>query len=485
MSTVQRVAKNTAAMLTGQVLSYIVGFFSVMFVARYLGTENYGVLSFALAFTGIFSILADLGVGTLATREIARDKSLTTKYIVNLSVIKAIAVAGTFALIALIINLMDYPQQTVTVVYLAGLAVGTTAFNYIFYSIFIAYERMEYYSLGLLLNNVVLLAANLLVIRLKLGVVSFAVLWCLVGVVVLLYCFAVYRLKFARLQAASAAVKGRIDWSFSKSLVRAALPVLLAIVFGTIAYRIDTVMLSVMKGDAAVGLYSAAYRLIEALGFIPVALTNALFPVLSQFHVSSQESLKFAYEKSFKYLLIVGLPIAVATTLVAGRIIVGIYSSEFSGAASALRILIWGTPFSFLNPLLGTTLISINKQNLITRVTFSAMVLNVVGNLILIPRYSYSGASIATIVTNGLACAMYLYFVSRFVCRLKFHTLIVKPVIACGVMAASLILLQHLSLFIVVPIAAVIYLAVLFLLKTFSREDFNLLRQMTRTGKTG
>jgi O-antigen/teichoic acid export membrane protein len=92
-------------------------------------------------------------------------------------------------------------------------------------------------------------------------------------------------------------------------------------------------MLSLMKGDAAVGLYSAAYQLINALGFIPVAFTAALLPVLSRLHITGQDSLRFAYQKSFKYLLLVALPIAVATTLVADRIILGIYSSGFSEAA--------------------------------------------------------------------------------------------------------------------------------------------------------
>jgi O-antigen/teichoic acid export membrane protein len=482
MNTVQRVAKNTAVMLTAHVLSYVAGFFSVMFTARYLGAENFGVLSFALAFTGIFAILADLGVGTLSTREIARDKSLTDRYLRNISLIKAISVAATFALIALTINLMNYPQQTITVVYLAGLALVITAFSGIFYSIFVGHERMEYQSLGLFLNSVALLVGVVLAIRFELGVVGFAMLWGFASAIVLLYCIAVYRLRFARSQTEKVTARAGIDWSFSKSLVKAALPLLVASVFGMIAHRIDMVMLSLMKGDAAVGLYSAAYRLgIDALSFIPMAFTTALFPVLSQLHISRQDSLKFAYQKSVKYLLLVGLPIAVGTTLVSDRIIVGIYSGGFSGAEVALQILIWGTPFNFLNWLLVTMLISIDKQNLITRVVFLSMVLNVIGNLMLIPRYSYAGASIATVVTGVIGCALYLHFVSRLVYRIEFHKLIVKPAIACGVMAGSLILLRHLNLFLVVPLVAIIYLGILFVAKYISSEDIALLKQALTT----
>ena len=207
MSTVRRIAKNAAAMLIAQVLSYVVGFFSVMFMARYLGAENYGVLSFALAFTGMFSILTDLGVGTLAQREIARDKSLTAKYLINLGVVKAIAVVATFGFIALTINLMHYPQQTIAVVYLAGLSIVITAFSQIFYGIFVAHERMEYYSFGLFLSSIAMLVGIVLAIRFDLAVVAFAMLYCFASAVVMLYCVAVYRLKFARPQVENITVK--------------------------------------------------------------------------------------------------------------------------------------------------------------------------------------------------------------------------------------------------------------------------------------
>jgi len=481
MSTVQRIAKNTAVMATAQIVSYVVNFFSAMFTARYLGVENYGVLSFALAFAGIFAVFTDLGVSTLATREIARNKSLTTKYLVNLSLIKVISVAAVFGVIALTINLMSYPHQTVAVVYVASLSVVIGAFTQVFYAIFLAHERMQYQAFGLFLYSVAVLLAVMLAIRFELALVDFAILYSAAGAALaLFYCLAVYRLKFHQPQPGAVAAKAGVDWSFSKSLVRAALPLLAASVFIMIAYRIDMVMLSLMKGDAAVGLYSAAYKLIDALGFIPMAFSTALFPVLSQLHVSAQDSLKFAYQKAFKYLLIVGLPIAVGTTLVADRIIVGIYSINFSEATSVLRILIWAGALNFLNWLLWTMLTSINKQHVITRVTFLSMSFNIIANLILIPKYSYNGAAIATTMTYGAACGLYLHFVSKFVCKVESHKLITKPAIASAAVAASLIVLQRLSLFLLVPIAGMIYFVVLILLRDLTSEDLRLLKQVRR-----
>ena len=85
MNTVQRIAKNTGVLLVSQIASYIIGFFFIMYTARYLGAEGFGILSFALAFTAIFAVFSDLGYNTLLIREVARDKSLTGKYLGNIA----------------------------------------------------------------------------------------------------------------------------------------------------------------------------------------------------------------------------------------------------------------------------------------------------------------------------------------------------------------------------------------------------------------
>ena len=158
MNIVQRIAKNTGVLLLSQIVSYILGFFYVVYAARYLGAAGFGILSFALAFTGIFGVFTDLGLRPLTVREVARNKSLAPKYLANVSVMKIILVSITFGLIALVINLLGYPKQTIKVVYLIALSVIFGAFTGMFYSIFQAFEKMEYQSLGQILNSALMLS---------------------------------------------------------------------------------------------------------------------------------------------------------------------------------------------------------------------------------------------------------------------------------------------------------------------------------------
>ncbi|NMC59539.1 MAG: oligosaccharide flippase family protein [Candidatus Methanofastidiosa archaeon] len=148
MSSAQKIAKNTGVLLLSRIVCYVLGFIYVIYSARYLGAANFGILSFAIAFTGIFEVFVDLGLNSLATREVARNKSLAIKYINNIIVIKTILSILNFLIIAILVNLLGYPLQTIEVVYLLTLYLILFNFSSMFFSIFQAFEKMEYQSLG-------------------------------------------------------------------------------------------------------------------------------------------------------------------------------------------------------------------------------------------------------------------------------------------------------------------------------------------------
>ena len=134
--------------------------------------------------------------------------------------------------------------------------------------------------------------------------------------------------------------------------------------FSIIVFRIDTVILSLIKGNIAVGYYNASYKLIEALMAVPIVFSTAVYPVFSKLHVYSKDSLSFSYHKSFKYLLILGLPIAAGSVALSDQIILLVYGTGFIQSSTALKILIWVIPIIYLTYIFRILLISINKQKL-------------------------------------------------------------------------------------------------------------------------
>jgi len=477
MNTVQTIAKNTGVLLASQVASYILGFFFIMYTARYLGAEGFGILSFALAFTGIFGVFSDLGLQRLTVREVARDKSLTQKYLGNIAVMKVILVIITFGLIALFINLLGYPEQTINVVYLIALSVIFTAFTQMFYSVFQAYEKMEYQSGGQILNSVLMLSGALFAISQGFSVVGFASLYFLVSAIVFGYSFAISVQKFAK-------PKIEVDLNFWKPTIKEALPFGLSWLFVTVYYYIDTVMLSLMvlNANEVIGWYNAAYRLVLMLLFMRTILHTSIFPIMSKFYKTSKESLKFTCEKLFKYSIIIAFPIAVGTTILSERFILLIYGSEYLPAVIALQILIWSDVIIFANftPRLFE---SINKQIIFTGITMLGAVTNVLLNLLLIPQFSYVGAAIATCLTEFILLFPSFIIFSKTEYRFSgsFALKNISKMFIAGVgMGFFVKYFYDLNLAVLIILSGLIYVWLLYLMKTFDETDIYIVRNLIK-----
>jgi O-antigen/teichoic acid export membrane protein len=479
LSTVQRIAKNTTALIVAQVASYLLAFFFTMYTARYLGPASFGILSFALAFTTIFAIFGDLGLSSVIIREVARDKSLAPKYLSNITLMKIILVVITFGLIVITINLMGYPEETIKVVYLLGLSAIFTAFTQMFYSIFQAFERMEFQGIGQMLNAALILGGVMLAIKYGLGVVGFASVYTITSIIGLAYGFAVMKLKLSNSISGTKVIE--FDWSFWKLTIKEMLPFGLTSIFVTIYTSINLVMLSLMKGDEIVGWYSAAYRLVLTLAFIPAAFMGALFPVMSRLHISSYESLKIAYERSFKYLLIIGFPIGVGTTLLANRIIMLIYGLEYAPAIIALQILVWWQVLAFINGASATLLNSINKQMAVAKMCAFLAVLNILLNLALIPKYGHVGAAAAQVATAFSGSIILLVLASRLQYRIANRStliLAIKVIMAGSLMGVFTAYFSKLNLAILIISSALVYFALVYLFRVADKTDIDLAKHL-------
>ena len=470
MNTLQRIIKNTGVFFAAQVVTYLIAFLYTIYTAQYLGAEGFGILTSGLAFTLIFGTFADLGLSPLTVREVSRDKSLHSRYTGNIILIKLLLSIVTFVFMVAIINIQTNAPLMIGVVYILALWVVVNSFSQLFYSVFQAYEKMEYQSISSIINSVILLLGVIYGVHLGLGVLWFAFIYLLASTVVLVYCSYIYLTKFKK-------PIFEADWQFWKLTIVAALPLSIASIFSIIAFRVDTVLLSIIQGPTAVGWYGAAYKLIESLMFVPMVYTSAIFPVLSNFHISSQESLKLLYKKSVKYLTMLGLPIAAGTTIFAQNIIIFLYGSSYYPAVIALQILIWTIPFLFLTYIFSTLFISINKQNVILKITFIAMIFNVIANLLLIPKYSYIAAASLTVLTELLGAVLCLRYLSKYVCPIQFRT-IFKPVLATSIMSLFLIMVP-LNIYISIVLAAFIYLGLLISLKAFSPDDYEFIKKLS------
>ena len=471
MSTVRTIAKNTSFLILAKAVTLALGLILTIFIARSIGAVSFGKLGFAQSFTGLLIIFADMGLGPVTIREIARRKELASKYLANIFLVKLIFSVVTFALIAIIINLMHYPTDTKIVVYLIGISSIFGSFSAFMRAIFKAFEKMEYESFLDIGKSIITISAGLIVLFFGYGLIAVALVYLFASFIDLLATLVVTVKKFARPEL-------KIDLSFWRQIIFLAFPFLWTASIGVIYHQIDIVMLSVMKGDAPVGWYIAACKLIYTLVIIPDMFSYALFPVMSRFYTSSTGALRRIVEKSSKYLFIIGLPIATGAIILADRIILLFYGQNFAPSILAMQILALYLPLRFMNHATGYTLSSINKEHLRALSATIAAIVNISLNLILIPKYSLVGAAIATAVTEVVLFAGYYYFVAKHFCRIRLIPIFAKPILACIVMGIFVFYLREFNLALLIISAAIVYFAALYFIKGFDSVDRAMLRDL-------
>jgi len=470
MSTARRVARNTGIIIIGDVVFRLISLFVTIYLARYLGAIGFGKYSFVFAYIAFFGIISDIGLRAILVREMSRNSLITPKLIGNAYIIKLILAVFAVVLPIIIISLASYPSDTITYVCIAAFTLPFMSFSDLYTAIFQANLRMEYNVISKLTFKV--LSAGLIFwIIFSRGTLTQIILALVFSEMVRTLISYSFSRKLVRPQF-------EIDSGLWRYLFKEALPIALSSVIWIIYYQIDIVMLSPMQGDAAVGVYSAAHKLFEPFSLIPMALMTSLFPVMSKAFKTSRERLIKSYRLGIKYLLIMALPIAIGTALLSDKIILLIYGAEFAESATVLQILIWALVFNFVNSLLLHLLISIDEQKLNTLSTGICAIVNIALNFILIPILSYNGAAIATVATHAVLFIASFYFVSKHLQMLSIHKIVIKPVISGLIMGTFVYYFLGVNMFLLVPSAVIIYFGALLTLKTFSKEDWDIVKKV-------
>lgn len=471
MSEAQKIAKNTSILLLSEIINRFLSFLLIIIIARYLGDVGLGKYSFIIAFVGVFYIISDFGMSMLMTREVAKDKRLAKKYVDNVFALKVILSVFTTLLPFIFIIFTEKSFDVRMGVLIAGISTSLTYMAYPFRNIFVAYEKQIYHAIYSTIERIIAFVFGAIVLYSGYGLTGFLMVLVLSNLASFIYSYLVVSKKFAK-------VGFELDIKFLKNALKKSLPFWFTLIFMTFYFKIDTVMLGFMSGFQPTGWYNAAYKIIDALTAVPFIVAITIYPVMSRFHSENKKLLHLLYKKSFYYLLMLGLPLAVGTTLIANRIILFVYKSSFQNSTIALQILVWAVMFIFVNYVMGYLLNSIEKQVLFTYSTGFCALLNIALNFLLIPKYSYIGASVATVFTEFVNFIILFYLTSNSGYELNLFQLFYKPVLASIPMIVILYYLRSMHLLILIPVAIMVYFLALFLIRGIKKEELDLLKSV-------
>lgn len=410
MSTIKNLIKNGISLALAEMITKFLAFAMTIYIARYLQEVGFGKYSFACAFTLLFSVIADMGLSTLTIRELARDKENAGKYFVNASLIKIILSIIAFMSIFLVMNQLKYSSDTTLAVYIFGGYEIINSYNQFYRSIFRAFEKMEYETLIRVIEKVVLFLLILWITAHGYGLIEIVYAFLITSVGTFLLSLLVIIKKFIK-------PKYKLDLNYIKNIARDSFPFALTVIFCMIYFKIDTVMLSIMKGDEVVGWYNASYNIIDGLSpLIAGSVAGATLPLMSKYFTlqNKKEELKDIYIRSFQVVSTLGLFISIVVTIFADKIIKLLYGSGYSNAAVSLQILIWAFFIICLSTVSSSFLNATNKQTIVVIGTAIGALFNVILNFLLIPQYSLLGAAFATVVTELFGLIIYFYFTIKF-----------------------------------------------------------------------
>lgn len=402
-SGLHRIIANTSWLMGERVVRLIIGIFISVWVARYLGPDQYGLLSYVGAFVGLFAVFAHLGLNNLTVHRIVETPEQTNELLGTTFVLQLIGGIVTLVLCVIAgLILHSDDELTRTLIFFLAFSPIISSFNVInlwHQSQFQSYLTVIARSAALIL--IPLLKVGLILIEAPLtAFVLVGVVEAAIGAIGLIV---VYHLKGNSMRA----------WQFryesATALLKKGWPLLLSAVAIAIYMRIDQILLREMMGNSEVGIYSVAVRISEIWYFVPIAIMASLFPVLTAAKKKNETHYYRRFKQTFRLMLLLSLTVAVLMTFLSDWLVLLLYGEPYAEAGSVLAIHIWaGVPVAVG---LATTpwLIIEGLTNISFQKTVFGAVVNVVLNLILIPLYGAVGAAIATVI--AYFCATLLWHV--------------------------------------------------------------------------
>jgi O-antigen/teichoic acid export membrane protein len=396
MSSARKIAENTGFLFFTEIFDKLLAFLLIIIIIRSLGDKGYGIYSFMFAFILMFTVVSSLGMGIYMLREIPKHKenrARTQKLINNTLTLELIITAFMFIVAMVITPLWPRAYEVRLGIFLVIIHEIINTVFLLIKMIFSAYERNEFKLYSTIIDKSAALIIAVPVLLKGYGLYTLLMALIAAKIIALVSTYIILSRNIITISPA-------IDPKFCKGLIRKSIPFWFSIVFITLYYHTDKVMLTAIKGYISTGIYSAASTIINALVFLPVIMVYATFPAMSRFyHTKSERLLKLLYQKSFYYLLLMSIPISIGIGLLAERIVLFLYKEQFLLSGSVLRVLSGVLIFIFVNYIMGYLLNSVNKQKVFAISSSACLLSNVLINLILIPRFDYQGAAYATIIS--------------------------------------------------------------------------------------
>lgn len=405
----RNILKQTSYVFLAQVLTRAIGFFYVIYLARILGVSDFGLYTVALAYFSIISSIADFGFNRFLIREVAINKSKAPEFLWTVILLRLTLTSVLFAVFSIFLYLLDVDVLRVSLILLATLAILPQAVALTFDAIFVAIQKLQFSAVSLFISSLVTGILGFILVSKGFGPLG-AVTALILGQTAYFLVLLIFLYKFKLL------VFSKINLTLIRKAIMGSLPYGVLAVLGLLYFRIDLLLLTYLKGNFEAGIYGVAYKFLEGIIFIPSAFGTALFPVMSKFQerLIEEKNVYTLYLKSLVAMLVLSLPVFLTFLLILPQI-VNLFLPQFQSSIGVVQILALTIPWLFMIVPQSTLLLASDKHiSVVLIISVLNLLINVLGNFLLIPHFSYYGAAYMTVLSDIIGFIVFYVIIKKY-----------------------------------------------------------------------
>ncbi len=394
---------NTSWLLGEKIVRIIATFFVGILLVRYLGPERFGIFSYSFSFIAIFSSIAILGIEKIVVKEIVNNPDERDSILGTAFFFRVMGTILSFLLIFISILLTGDSGVTLFLIIAMSLVIAFRSFQVIDY--YFQAKVIARYSVYSQLISLIIGSA----IKLVLIIISAPLLYFGIAVSFEILIMALVLIRNYKLQGLKL-----FDWNFNseiaKNIFSESWPLIFSGIAITIYMKVDQIMLKQMLNEIEVGYYAAAVQLCESWYFLPMVISSSLFPAILKAKQTSENLYTSSMQKLIDLLAWIPFAMAIPVMIFSDLIVELLYGNEFMSSSAVLTIYIWASIAAFLNVATGQYLVA-EKLTRITLIrNLIGLVLNIILNLIFIPKYGIIGSAYATLISYFTAALSVGFF---------------------------------------------------------------------------
>ncbi|MBI4257104.1 flippase [Candidatus Uhrbacteria bacterium] len=463
MTTARSIASNFSVQLLGKILSILIGLLSVAILTRALGTEAFGEYTTTVTYLQMFGVVVDFGLTLTLIVMISKPGIDEERIVGNFFGLRLVSGFAMFSLAPLTVLALPWSTNVQTAVLVGALAYFLMGGASMLIGVFQRHEAMWRAALTELVNRTVLLALVALFAYTSPGVVEM--------VFAMVIANAVWLILMVQLASPFVKIRPLFEWSQWMSILAHSWPIAISIIFNLLYLKGDILFLAYFRDQTEVGLYGAAYRILDVMTVLPTMLMGIVLPSLvTMWNEGRAEEFRKRVTRIFDLFALTVVPVVVGAQLTSTELMALIAGPEFAASGPILTWLILALIGVFLGTLYGHLVVALNKQKIMTWGYVFVAIIAIIGYLLYIPPYGMWGAVGVTLLSEALIALLTFFVVFKTSGATPKLTVLFKAIIASTIMYLALVGID-VPVLIDLLVGAVVYTAALFALRAVTTRE--------------